>query len=143
MQQPNTNRTPTGWRSGGSSLWMSHHTGGSQQDTHGTPCFYGGRPWVAQYTQNVTTAFFGPRLLFLVHRLFFWWGTEGSTPVFFFWGGGHRRFFLWSTASFFLSSSSIKGAIIMRGGVDNDTTLHDAHCTYIHSCLQFTGPDQV
>ena len=50
----------------------------------------------------------------------------------------------------FAHESSIKGAIIVRGGVleftsvaDNDTTLHDAQCTYIHSCLQFTGLDQV
>ena len=142
MQQPNTNRTPTGWRSGGSSLWMSHHTGGSQQDTHGTPCLYGGRPWVAQYTQNVTTAFFGPPLLFLVHRRLFL-GRDGGVHSRFFFGRWSPPLFLWSTASFFLSSSSIKGAIIVRGGVDNDTTLHDAHCTCIHSCLQSTCPDQV
>ena len=34
--QPNINRTHTGWRSGGSTAWMSRHTGGSRQDTFGT-----------------------------------------------------------------------------------------------------------
>ena len=37
LSSPTTTTRTKGWRSGDSSPWMSHHTGGSRQDTHGTP----------------------------------------------------------------------------------------------------------
>ena len=43
----------TSWRSDVSSPWMRRHTGGSRQDTHGTPVpSLLGRPWVAHHDRD-------------------------------------------------------------------------------------------
>ena len=64
-QQPNINRTHTGWRSGGSTAWMSRHTGGSRQDTHGTVPPRRG-PWIAQSLRTQHLFFVFPVSFFFV-----------------------------------------------------------------------------
>ena len=69
-QQPNINRTHTCWRSGGSTAWMSRHTGGSRQDTHGTVPPRRG-PWVAQSLRTQHLFFVFPVIFFQFFFLFF------------------------------------------------------------------------
>ena len=80
--QPNINRTHTGWRSGGSTAWMSRHIGGSRQDTYGTVPLRRG-PWVAQSlrTQHLFFVFPVSFLFFCSFLIFLFVNDPNCTAV--------------------------------------------------------------